>query len=229
MHILLVDDEPLELEQLNYMIHEKYPYWTIHTAADASQALKILTEHPIRLTLLDIQLPGKSGIELGVEMKKYDQIDIIMVTAYQSFDYAQASLRLGAKDYLTKPIIEEELFKVLDQYKYASIQSHIVQEALTIIHEQYSDKLSLSSLASQIHINGTYLSRKFHEEMGISFSEYLNDFRVQAAQRLLRQNTEKSISSISEECGFSSQHYFSSLFKKQTGYTPREYRIREKV
>ena len=123
MHILLVDDEPLELEQLNYMIHEKYPYWTIHTAADASQALKILTEHPIRLTLLDIQLPGKSGIELGIEMKKYDHIDIIMVTAYQSFDYAQASLRLGAKDYLTKPIIEEELFKVLDHYKYASIQS----------------------------------------------------------------------------------------------------------
>jgi two-component system, response regulator YesN len=229
MHILIVDDEPLELEQLDYIIQHRFPYWTIHKAIDASQALKISQDYPIALALLDIQLPGKSGIELGIELKKKNSLDIVMVTAYQSFDYAQASIRLGAKDYITKPIIEEELCKILENYHHTDVQSHIVQQALNIIHEQYSQKLSLSILANQIHINSTYLSRKFNEEMKVSFSEYLNDFRIEMAKQSLRDKSEKSISSISEECGFSSQHYFSVLFKKQVGLSPREYRLREKV
>ncbi|MDQ0861743.1 DNA-binding response regulator [Bacillus sp. V2I10] len=228
MHILLVDDEPLELEQLEYIIQHRFPYWTIHKAIDASKALKVIHEHPISLALLDIQLPGKSGIDLGLELKSQKKLDIVMVTAFQSFDYAQASIRLGAKDYITKPIIEEELCKILENYQHSDVQSHIIQEAINIIHEQYSQKLSLSFLANQIHINSAYLSRKFHEEMKISFSEYLNEYRIEMAKQLL-QDSEKSISSISEECGFNSQHYFSVLFKKQTGLSPREYRLREKV
>ncbi|WP_210611214.1 response regulator transcription factor [Priestia flexa] len=229
MHILLVDDEPLELEQLEYIINENFSYWNIHKAADASQAMKILKYYPVNLVLLDIQLPGKSGIELGREIKTQYKLDIIMVTAFQSFDYAKDSLRLGAKDYITKPIIEEELIKVLNPYRYSTIQSHIIHQTLAIIHNQYATKLSLSNVAQQIHVNSTYLSRKFHDEMNIGFSEYLNNFRIKQAEILLIQDDEKSILCIAEECGFSSQHYFSSLFKKQLGCTPTEYRAKLKV
>jgi YesN/AraC family two-component response regulator len=99
MNILLVDDEPIELEQLEYLIQKKFLNWKFFKAQDASQALQIIKQHDIFLAFLDIQLPGKSGLDLAMELSVKNDIDIIMVTAYQNFKYIQTSLRLGVIDY----------------------------------------------------------------------------------------------------------------------------------
>jgi YesN/AraC family two-component response regulator len=227
MNILLVDDEPIELEQLEYLIQKKFLNWKFFKAQDASQALQIIKQHDIFLAFLDIQLPGKSGLDLAMELSVKNDIDIIMVTAYQNFKYIQTSLRLGVIDYITKPVIEEELLSVLARYERISSYSEQIVKALQIIQKEYSEKLTLNYLASKIHINSAYLSRKFHEEVGMGFSEYLNEFRLKQAQKMLIESPELSISAISEKCGFNSQHYFSQIFRKMTGQSPRDYRLRE--
>lgn len=229
MNILLVDDEPIELEQLEYLIKHKFPTWNFLKALDASQATQIAKSNDIFLAFLDIQLPGKSGLELASELRASYSFEIIMVTAYQNFQYAQTSLRLGVADYITKPVIEEELLSVLERYEPISHFSEQISKALNIIHREYSLKLTLNYLASAIHINSAYLSRKFHEEVGMGFSEYLNEYRLKEAEKMLLQSPDLSIHTISERCGFNSQHYFSQMFRKSTGKTPREYRLQESV
>lgn len=227
MNILLVDDEPLELEQLEYLILKKFPNWKIFKAQDASIALQIVKQHDIFLAFLDIQIPGKNGLDLAKELTQTYTINIIMVTAFQNFKYAQTSIRLGVVDYITKPIIEDELMAVLSKYERLGRYSEQIVNAINIIHAEYSEKLTLNYLASKIHINSAYLSRKFHEEVGMGFSEYLNEFRLKEAQRMLVEYPDLSISSVSERCGFNSQHYFSQIFRKMTGQSPRDFRLRE--
>ncbi|CRK81894.1 response regulator transcription factor [Neobacillus massiliamazoniensis] len=96
MNALIVDDELLELEQLEYMLQSECPNWKIYKAADANQAHDINRSFPIQLAFLDINLPGKSGLEFGEELREINQeVDIIMVTASQNFNYTQQSIRIG--------------------------------------------------------------------------------------------------------------------------------------
>ncbi|UOY93316.1 helix-turn-helix domain-containing protein [Ectobacillus sp. JY-23] len=226
MNILLVDDEPLELEQLEYLIHNRFSTWHIHKARDASQAMQIVQSEQIALVFLDIQLPGKSGLELASDLTKIYNMDIIMVTAYQDFEYARTSIRLGVTDYITKPVIEEELLTILERYQHSHPYSEQILKTLQIIHQEYNEKLTLQYLASHIHINATYLSRKFQEEVGMGFSEYLNDFRLKTAMKILLDHPNLSIQEVSERCGFNSQHYFSQMFRRLTGESPRDYRLK---
>ncbi|MDX1805479.1 MAG: helix-turn-helix domain-containing protein [Paenisporosarcina sp.] len=228
MNILLVDDEALELDQLEYIMKAQFPNWTFYKAQDASIALQMAGKVKISLAFLDIQMPGKNGLELAKELKKNYELDIIMVTAFQSFEYAKASLRIGVNDYLTKPIVESELLGLLEKYQKWSSKNDSMQEVLSIIRDEYHEKLSLSFVASRIHLNATYLSRKFYEEIGIGFADYLNAYRLEMAKKLLLNQRDMSMAVVAEKAGFNSQHYFSAMFKKQFGVTPSEYRLNPK-
>ncbi|MBV7505524.1 AraC family transcriptional regulator [Bacillus sp. sid0103] len=233
MNVLLLDDEPLELEQLEYLLQSEFPLWKFFKAADASQAHSINLNHDIDLAFLDINLPGKSGLEFGEELRQSNKdAEIIMVTACQDFSYAQQSIRIGVVAYLTKPVIESDLLKILSKYKedqFSQKYSHLIHCSLKVIHEKFAEKISLSEIASEVHVNPTYLSRKFHEEVGVPFSEYLIQFRIQTAKRLLIANPNWTISDIADNSGFRSQNYFSTLFRKIEGISPKEYREKEKT
>ncbi|WP_245640367.1 helix-turn-helix transcriptional regulator [Neobacillus massiliamazoniensis] len=71
------------------------------------------------------------------------------------------------------------------------------------------------------------MSRKFHEEVGVLFSEYLIQYRIQTAKQFLITHINWTISDVAEKSGFRSQHYFSTLFRKIEGISPTEFRERE--
>ena len=84
---------------------------------------------------------------------------------------------------------------------------------------------SLNSAAEEIHVNPSYLSSLFTKELGRSFVSYLTDVRLKKAVRLL-EDTDDSIQEIAFACGFREPNYFSRIFRKKYGLSPREYRAR---
>lgn len=229
MNVLLLDDEPLELEQLEYLIGKDFPDWKIYSAETLRQALSFLEQQRFHLAFVDIKLRGSSGLELvRVLREKKAQVDIVIVSAYQDFQYAKESIHLGVMDYLVKPVLEDELRKLLARY----LENHpemfaktdLIQKVLNHIHQHFGERLHLFDLAESFHINASYLSRRFREEVGMSFSDYLIHYRIHMAKHYMLTKRDWSISRIAEETGFNTSHYFSKMFKKVTNLSPKEFR-----
>lgn len=101
---------------------------------------------------------------------------------------------------------------------------HILKKALTYIEENYSqESLSLNSVAGEVNVSANYFSAIFSRAMQVTFVEYVTGKRMDKAKRLLRQ-TQMHTGEIAMEVGYKDPHYFSFVFKKTQGCTPREYR-----
>ena len=83
--------------------------------------------------------------------------------------------------------------------------------------------LDRTNIADAVHVSPDYLSYLFHKESGKVLSSYINEERIALARKLLSA-TDKSLSEISEACGFANDTYFHKQFKKITGQTPSSYR-----
>lgn len=91
------------------------------------------------------------------------------------------------------------------------------------IDTNYSKNITLDTLAEITHINKYYLAHSFANCLGQSPISYLTDKRLQASMELLI-NTNHSIAQVASSTGFSSQSYFSQIFRKEVGMTPQQYR-----
>jgi two-component system response regulator YesN len=227
MNVLFVDDEPIVFEQLEFILKPVFPLWNYYFASDSSQAMAFTKEHYFDLAFVDIELPGKSGLELVKDLKEIqEQLQIIILSAHQDFNFAKKSIQLGVAEYLTKPIIEAELIETIQKFSSAIFKkkySKLVNDAISRIHEHYEQRITLQDIAAKVHTSPAYLSRKFSEEVGLSLIDYLTEYRLEKAKHLLA-ITNESISAIAEKTGFNSLHYFSSQFKKKENVTPKQYR-----
>ena len=93
------------------------------------------------------------------------------------------------------------------------------------IDANYAKNITLDSLAEITHINKFYLAHSFTECIGQSPINYLTDRRLEACKELLT-SSNLSVAQVASSVGFSSQSYFSQIFRKKTGMTPRQYRNR---
>lgn len=98
-----------------------------------------------------------------------------------------------------------------------------IKKALEFIDNNYMNKMTLDDVANHVYLNSSYLSQLFKKEMGISFGEYLESIRLKHAKDLIK-NSNKPMSDIAEEVGFSSQNYFTRVFKKATSLSPAKYK-----
>jgi len=99
----------------------------------------------------------------------------------------------------------------------------LISRVVEITEDQFTDaSLSLSSIAEKLGYNVKYLSHAFKEKMGVGYSEYLRTLRIKYAVSLFDHGIE-SVKNVSMLSGFSDPLYFSSVFKKNVGMTPREY------
>jgi two-component system response regulator YesN len=83
--------------------------------------------------------------------------------------------------------------------------------------------VSLYDIANRFHVSREYISRKFKQKHGINIPEHLNRIRISKAKILL-QNRGLKMAAISEMVGFKNEKYFSLVFKKQEGISPKEFR-----
>lgn len=98
-----------------------------------------------------------------------------------------------------------------------------ISAALAYVHANFKSHLTLKKVAQNVHFSESYLSRHFHESLGVTFSQYVKNLRMEFAKSLLL-NTDAEITNICYESGFSSPQSFANEFKKIYKLTPSEYR-----
>jgi two-component system response regulator YesN len=100
----------------------------------------------------------------------------------------------------------------------------LVRQAVEYIDRNYSDEnISLKEVAAYTYVSANYFSAVFSQEMNQTFVEYLTQKRMERAKELLRQSDKRS-AEIAAEVGYKDPHYFSFVFRKTQGCTPRDYR-----
>lgn len=98
-----------------------------------------------------------------------------------------------------------------------------IKEIIAYINANFKSNISLDDLAEEIHLNKYYLSQMFHSCVGMNISKYINLCRLEEAKKLLLETGFK-IHYISEISGFQSATYFTTMFKREFGVTPKEFR-----
>ncbi len=121
--ILIVDDDPSMVCLLTEFMEAKFCDQKQHTVVSLSnpqEALQKIKDENPQLILLDISMPGKNGVDLLREIMDFDpEMNVIMVTGVEGENWAwmtQASLKIGARDYVRKPVNFEHLEKAVWPY-----------------------------------------------------------------------------------------------------------------
>jgi DNA-binding NtrC family response regulator len=108
--VLVVDDEEIVRRGFARSLAADYDAWT---AADAAEALEEMERRPADVVLLDLRMPGAQGLEVLKAMKQnWPDTEVVIITGYPSVDSAKEAVRLGAGDYLAKPVGPCEIIDV---------------------------------------------------------------------------------------------------------------------
>ncbi len=107
--------------------------------------------------------------------------------------------------------------------KHTNSLSPIVVSALRYISQNYSEPITIKDFCNHYSVNNSYFGQLFKKEIGIYFTDYLNQIRINRSIELLKHSSMK-IADIYKACGFTNTSYFSLCFRRQTGITPMKYR-----
>jgi len=110
VNILIVDDE--EVVRLAHLRSLAGTTYTTTLAGDGKEAIRVMERHPFDVVLLDLRMPGQDGMEVLKTIKtRWPDIEVVVITGYPSIESAKQAVRLGACNYLAKPLDPNELVK----------------------------------------------------------------------------------------------------------------------
>ena len=209
----------------------------IYEAENGQEAIDLLLKYQPDILLLDVQMPLKNGLDVMKEAQRAGLHPIVVIlSGYDEFKYAQQALRFGAKEYLLNPARAADILKCLNRLvddgtglEEPCVQeeengtNQLVKRAKEYIAEHYMENITLSGTAEILGITGGYLSTLFQKSLQCGFIDYLNRVRIERACCYLEQNYFKTYE-IAYKVGFRDEKYFSKVFKKVMGMSPKEYR-----
>ena len=232
-HVLVVEDDA-KLRSLFCTVLANSGYLAL-PAPDGEQALSILDSEYVDLIISDIMMPGMDGYELIDRLRDSGfTMPILIITAKEAFEDKQRGFLAGADDYIRDMWLNEKLNTLLACLMAESWQPSPRQDqrrparrdiapVRAYVEEHCAEKLTLESVAEHFFLNKHYLARLFKEQYGVSVNGYLTQVRITRAKQMLR-FTDKPIALIGAECGLDDANYFSRIFKKVEGVTPKQYR-----
>ena len=151
--VIIIDDEEAQVQSLKSFLTKRS--YTVFTANEGEEALKIAQENTIDIVLTDFQMPGWDGLTVLREMKNLNpEIDVVVLTAFGTIESAVQIMKAGAFDYLIKPIDLDELETILNRIKE---RKHLLSENKTL-KEQLQDKFRFESMISQSSVMENVLS-----------------------------------------------------------------------
>lgn len=204
MRVLVVDDHEVVRRGLRLVLSEGLPGAELGEAGSADQALATLAFEPWDLLLLDINIPGRSGLDVLEEVRRrWPRLPVLVVSAYPEEEFAVRCLRLGASGYVTKSSASDELLaavrKVLagGRYVTASLAERLAAVIGGDVRHQPHEALStrelqvvrlvatghtLREIAAELRLSektvGTYRAR-IAEKLGLSSNVELTRYALQ--------------------------------------------------
>lgn len=239
--IVIIDDEPIIVEGLaRTMPWDKWECLVAGTAYDGVEGQKLIRNVKPNLIITDISMPGMNGLAMIAGLKaEFPDMEVSILTGFREFEYAQKAIKLGVARLILKPStmreIEEAVTTMVLNLKNKNIRteseetesnsanSFIVKNALKYIQENYTRKITLAEVAEKTYVSQWYLSKLLNKHTEKSFSDILNQIRINVAKDLLK-NPSMRIGDIAEEVGFIDMAHFSRVFKKFEGCSANEYR-----
>ena len=241
--VMLIDDEMSARKLMRASINwESLDMEVVGEAASGIEAINVIDDMKPDIAFVDISMPFMNGIEFTeVATKRYPELVIIIMTAIDEFEYARKCVSLPVFEYMLKPMVRAEVTEVLkrakekldireasgkdnesDQDDSADIGSSSMEQIRKYIESNYTDsKLNLTSVAQTFGFSSSYLSRRFKQETGKNFVEYLTECRMNAAMKLAQANVK--MFNASSQVGIPDPNYFGKCFKKYTGVSYSEY------
>lgn len=186
--------------------------------------------------------------------KDFPSIPILMVTDHHDEALAIWALRARVWDYLVKPVDIDDLYKTVNKLtdlrtsdiannkrreiilpqqaqsnkvckKHNDNLKGITLNVIKYVENHYHEKIYISELAEKCYISQHQFSRTFKREKGITFREYLVNYRIDKARELLDESP-LSVGDVSYSVGFLDHSYFTRMFKRHVGLSPTDYRLR---
>lgn len=239
--IMAADDEGYIREALQKLINWENMDCTLEAVACDGQELieRMEAERP-DIIITDIRMPVLDGLEVCKYVyETCPEIQVILLTAHSEFEYARTAIRYNVCEYVLKVSIIEELpeavAKAIRELEKSRRELEKVKreepgnlylQMEHYIEEHYQSRISLDEMAAALHANGSYLSRLYKNKTGRNLFDVILDKRIEAAKEYLL-HTDMKAYQISETVGIEDSGYFSRMFKKKTGVSPKEFRKRE--
>ncbi len=211
-------------------------------AASGIEAINIIDELRPDIAFVDISMPFMNGIEFTeTATERYPNLIIIIMTAIDQFEYARKCVSLPVFEYMLKPMVRAEITKVLERAKdkldvnveawdrsrkeqdeTANAEADATDRIKKYVEENFADpKLNLAYVAQHFGFSSSYLSRKFKQDTGVGFVEYLTEIRMAKAIQIAK--TKTKMYQAAAQVGIPDPNYFSRCFKKYTGVSYSEY------
>ena len=244
--ILIIEDND---DLRNFLTIRLGDLYEIHKAENGELGMGLAYDIVPDLIISDIILPGQSGMQV-TEILKQDirtsHIPIILLTAKGSIEEQIAGIKLKADAFIVKPFnleyLEETIKSLLNnrallREHYTSelptetrsvssskIDRKFINEFTAIVENNISnEQFSVDDICKAIGVSRVQLYRKVKALIGYNINDYILTVRLQKAKFHLA-NEDASISEVAFKVGFSSQAYFSTVFKSKFAVTPSEYR-----
>lgn len=238
--VIVADDEKLIANNLARRIEQGCGAFEVAAKAGTGlEALELTRSLLPDVVFSDIKMPEMDGIALIEQIKKHAPgVLTVIISGYSDFEYARAAIRHGAADYLLKPVNPDELRRLLNRLeailmareqqvapRREASPAEIVNSVVIYLQDNYDKQIDFTHIAGTQAVSAPYLSRIFHEQVGVSPSRYLAEYRMQQAKKLLR-DTRLSIREVAERVGYTDQFHFSKSFKNAVGLSPAQFRER---
>lgn len=242
LRVVIVEDEDIIREGLiSTLDWQSMGACVVGEAADGQEGLQVVEAQQPDVVLTDIRMPRLSGLAMAEALRRSGcYAALVFLTSYADFSYAQEALRLGAADYLLKPVEEDALRAVLQKLACADRvpdgpvlvdwlpllqQDNLnpyVRDVLRLIAAQYKERLSIERAADALGISASYLSRKLKEQTGHTFNSLVTRYRLQQSLSLLREGRLR-VYEVAEQVGFSDYKNFAQVFRKYLQMTPSQF------
>jgi len=149
LKLIIADDEKWVRTAIKSIIGFDDPEFSlVSEASNGIEALELCRQHKPDILITDIKMPGLNGLELISELARtLPDVRIVVISGYNDFDYARTAMRYGVKDYLLKPVDENELHQVLNRIKNEIIEREEQKHESESKQKQYENALPVISEA----------------------------------------------------------------------------------